>query len=239
MHQKMPIKLKNWKLAVLALIGICLLCGLGCWQLARAKQKSLLLQTFAARTAHSPLSEQDIAKSGDLRFYRARLTGRFDNAHSILLDNKVFHGKVGYEVYTPFLVTGTRQVILVDRGFLPLGASRSQLPVIPNIFGTVSILGVLNLPSAYISLGKMTDNVQVSWPLRVEYIDLAQLSKLMSNALFTHALILDPKDKSALPLEWQIVTMSPEKHVGYAIQWFALALTLLIIFLALNRVNKN
>jgi len=48
-------------------------------------------------------------------------------------------------------------------------------------------------------------------------------------------LILEENHPAAYTVKWQIVMMSPEKHNAYAIQWFALALTLLVLFLALNR----
>jgi len=227
--------IKNWKLALLALLFFILFTSLGTWQVLRAQQKKVLLQQLAERRLHAPLTANVLTPSGDWRFHQATLSGHFDNTHTLLLDNKTFHGRVGYEVYTPFYAQGLVTPILVDRGFVPLGNSRKQLPAIKAIAGKVTIMGLLNTPPTYVALGQMQDAARLSWPLRVEFINLKQLTTLLDTPLFPYLFTLDPKDPAAYPLEWQAVTMGPERHIGYALQWFALALTLLILFFVLNR----
>lgn len=161
------------------------------------------------------------------------LHGRFDNQHSLLLDNKTFKGQVGYEVYTPFKAEGLNQVILVDRGFIPLGANRQILPNLRDVPGKVTIIGMLNLPPTYVTYGQLYDVMH--WPLRIEFVQLESLSQLLHVSLFPYVFCLTPEDPASYTNEWQIVIMSPERHRGYAVQWFALALTLLILFVALNR----
>jgi surfeit locus 1 family protein len=233
MHHKM--KIKNWKLALLALLFICLFTSLGIWQVSRANQKKILLKSFAERTQLKPLSANHLAKPNDWRFYRISLQGNFDNQHTFLLDNKIFHGKVGYEVYTAFKASGLSAPILIDRGFIPMSTNRKELPEIPAIFGPVTLVGMLNLPPTYVALGEIYETPHITWPLRVEFINLPKLSKLIGQPLYSYVVILAPSDPAAFSSEWQIVTMSPERHMGYAVQWFALALTLLILFVALNR----
>ncbi|MBV9575764.1 MAG: SURF1 family protein [Gammaproteobacteria bacterium] len=228
------IKIKNWKLALLSLLLIYLFTHLGFWQLARAKQKKLLLQSFAERTEQAPLAATALKKLTDFRFYQARLQGHFDNTHTFLLDNKIVNGQIGYEVYTPFYAEQFTNVILVDRGFIAMNANRQILPLIPPILGMTTITGMLNLPPTYFAWGKMTDSTQLNWPLRIEFIHLQEIAQLLAQPLFSYTLSLSPHDPRAFPIQWQIVTMGPEKHIGYAIQWFALALTLLILSVALN-----
>lgn len=217
---------KRFRLNVLALAFIILFVCLGNWQLSRAHEKKLLLQSYADRRTHQALMAADLASIKDLRFYPAQLHGHFDNAHTLLLDNKIQDGKIGYEVYTPFLADNLATPILVDRGFMPLGISRQVLPDIKAISGDLSITGILNLPPTYFSYGKMTDATSNSWPLRIEYLDMKALGDIFSQALHPYILSLVPV---------QFVTMPPEKHQAYAFQWFAFALTLLIISVALNR----
>lgn len=233
MHQKMPVKLKNWELALLALLCFCLFMSLGVWQLNRANQKDILLKSFADRGLHAPLTVNDFKQLVDKRFYRARLHGHFDNQHSLLLDNRTFKGQVGYEIYTPFKADGLDQVILVDRGFVPLGKNRQTLPSLREVTGKVTIMGMLNVPPTYVAFGQLYDVMR--WPLRIEFIQLDSLAKLLHVPLFSYVLCLSPDDPAAYAIEWQIVIMAPERHRGYAVQWFALALTLLILFVALNR----
>lgn len=235
----MPIKIKNWKLAILAVVFICFFTALGNWQLQRAKQKKILLKSFAERTLHVPFSAAEINQNQDWRFYRTELTGTFDNQHTFLLDNKIVAGKVGYEVYTPFTANHLNQTILVDRGFVPMtGATRKELPDIKSITGTVTINGMLNQAPTYVAFGTINEAPQISWPLRVEFINLKELAKFSGYPFYNYVLNINPKDNAAYAMQWEIVTMGPERHMGYAVQWFALALTLLILFVALNWDRK-
>ncbi len=237
MRTKYRFKIKNYKLAALAFILIAFFTYLGCWQLSRAHDKQALLDSYALRTTHTPFSAHNLSAIQDWRFYRIQLSGTFDNDHTFLLDNKTYERRVGYEVYTPMHVNGFDTAILIDRGFVPLGVSRNDLPKIRAITGKVTLTAMLNFPPLYLSLGKIVDHTHLKWPLRVEYINLAELSNLLNYQLFPYVALMQPSDARAYPLSWQVVIMSPERHLGYAVQWFALALTLLILFVALNRVR--
>ena len=229
-----PFKIKNWKLATLALIFIIFFMSLGIWQLMRAHEKKMLLAAYTLRTRQIPFLATDLKKNIDLRFHRVKLTGIFDNQHNLLLDNKIFKGRVGYEIYTPFYVTGFEKPLLVDRGFIPMGKRRDIFPGINAIVGNVTITGMLNVPPTYVALGNMNDASSIAWPLRVEFINLSQLKKVLNYSLFNYVVTLSPNDPAAYAIEWQVVMMGPEKHLGYAFQWFAFAATLLIIYLAVN-----
>lgn len=230
----MPFTIKNGKLALLAFLFIAFFVSLGFWQLSRADQKKTLLASYANRTQQAPLHSPDLHTGTDLRFYRVELQGYFDNQHTLLLDNKTFHGRVGYEVYTPFKAIGLAEPILVDRGFVPLGKSRNSLPPIQAFSGPVTIKGLLTLPPAYVALGKIREPAPTSWPLRVQYIKGAELIPFLGYPLFPYIVTIEPGEPAAYSIEWQVVIMPPEKHIGYAVQWFALALTLLILFVVLN-----
>lgn len=230
----MPLRIKNWKLAILAWVLIGFFISLGCWQLSRSEQKKSLLDSFDKRTQANPLLASDLKPNHDLRFYRVKLQGHFDNEHTLLLDNKTSHGQVGYEVYTPFLPKGSNTPLLIDRGFLPLkGRNRALTTPVKAVEGEVTITGMLNLPPAYVALGKISDPGSRK-PLRVQYINTRELSDILGYSLFSYIVSIEPSHPAAYAMEWQIVIMPPEKHMGYAVQWFALALTLLILFVVLN-----
>lgn len=232
----MNMTIKNWKLSLLSLVFILLFTSLGFWQLSRAREKATILNEYQSRAQIGPLSTKDLQRPDDWRFYQIKMVGTFDDNHTILLDNKTFNGKVGYEVYTPFLAKGMDSPVLVNRGFIPMGVSRDALPAIPKApKGTITIQGMLNVPPAYFSLGEIRSDGKSEWPLRVEYINLPQIGKLMDSKLYPYILNINAESPSALQVKWQIVSIDPNKHKGYAVQWFALALTLLIISVVLNR----
>lgn len=239
MHQKMVIKLKNWKLFILGLIFVGIFTNLGMWQLNRAREKEALLKSFAERSAHQPLSAQDLKNPSDYRYYRAELTGKFDNKHLFFLDNKTHAGKIGYEIYSLFIANELAQPILIDRGFTPILTSREVLPPIPPIKDTVTITGMLNLPPKLVTLGKINDSPVITWPLRIEYVHLNEMAALTNNpSFFPYVLTIDAKSPYAFATEAALFPMPPERHRGYAVQWFALALTLLILSVVLNRTPK-
>ena len=47
---------------------------------------------------------------------------------------------------------------------------------------------------------------------------------------FAHELRLEP-GPATYRLDWPVVAMGSEKHLGYAVQWFALATTLVLLYL--------
>lgn len=237
----MTVIMKNWKLNLLSLIFILLFIALGYWQLSRAQEKTALLNNFQERTHLPPVKATDLANVNDWRFHQILLEGKYDDAHTFLLDNKIFNGKIGYEVYTPFKAKGLTAPILIDRGFVPLGTSRAELPAIPKTSkNTVSIQGMLNTPPLYVAFGNWQDGNKIEWPLRVEYISLQEVGSVLKTTFYPYVVNLNEASPGALQVKWQIVTVDPNRHKGYAVQWFAFALTLLIISVVLNRgTNKK
>jgi len=57
--------------------------------------------------------------------------GVFDDAHTILLDNRVMNGVAGYHVLSPLRIAGSELAILVNRGWLAAGRSRERIPLQP------------------------------------------------------------------------------------------------------------
>ena len=231
----MATKKINWKLTIIGLAFSALFAALGFWQLSRAHQKEKLMSSFNEHISNKPIQVSDLEQPNDWRFYKVELKGTFDNNHTFLLDNKTYQGKVGYEIYTPFRVKKFNSEILIDRGFVPITTSRDELPTIRPIKGNIKLIGMINLPPNFRAMGPINDNNKTTWPLRVEYINLAELGKFAGSTFYPYVVMLEPKSPYAYEIEWHIFVMGPERHRGYAVQWFALALTLLILSVVLNR----
>jgi len=227
--------LNRYKFVWLTAVFMILFIRLGLWQLHRAQEKEWLLQKFAERAQHKPLSGNELSNlswSNSL-YYQVQLIGKYDNFHTFYLDNKTFQGQAGYEIFTPFKAEGFATPILVDRGWLPAGASRAALPKV-SAESMAMASGTLTPAPHFFALGSVFDGTTPSWPLRIEFMDLQILSKLLGYSLFPYILSLDSATTAGLTRTWQIVIMPPEKHRGYALQWFAFALTVFILFVALN-----
>jgi len=123
----------------------------GFWQHDRMEQKLALRAQLDAAAA---LPATALPDAGDLAGWRYRpvaIEGAFDAAHQVLLDNRVHDGRAGYAVVAPFLLRDGRAVV-VDRGWVPLGATRAQVPDVPPPAGTLTLQGRVNLPPVYVAL---------------------------------------------------------------------------------------
>lgn len=240
----------TFKFIGLTCLFILLFSSLGVWQCSRAQQKRYLIHRYADRKYQQFTVLNDLFNSEkDGRFYSVSLKGRFDNQHHIFLDNKTYQGQAGYEIYTPFLPLRIKQfAILIDRGWVPAERDRSQLPFITPVSGIISLKGILNTPPAYFSLGAITESSEPHFPLRVQYINIKELTTtaihptahIPYSSLAPYIVWLDPKDPHGFKREWAITIMGPERHILYAVQWFAFAISLLVLFVVLNlhRIEK-
>ena len=104
-------------LLVLALLP--LLVWLGFWQLERSEQKRELLERQQARQEAAPLTPEQLDGSAGQAYARVYLQGRFDAAHSFLLDSRTRDGQVGVELLQPFYDEPSGRWLLINRGWLP------------------------------------------------------------------------------------------------------------------------
>lgn len=204
----------------------CLL-ALGVWQWHRADEKRVLQQQFDALQMAAPISVAQLVET-PANYTRAELRGQYDNAHSFLLDNRVLQGRVGFEVLTPFLPEASHKLLLVNRGWIAGDPARRQMPVIPAVNGVVVLRGYLY---------RAADNPLVansanaaSWPRVIDQIDFARMPALLGAPVYAFTLRLDAGTDGALSPEWPVVTSSPDKHVAYAVQWFAMAAVLILMW---------
>lgn len=206
------------------LLLLCLLTSLGFWQLHRADEKRVILAEFEGRSSSPPLSfEEAFARDTEsLRYFPIALKGHFDNHHSILLDNRPFKGHVGYEVLTPFWVEGADVAVMVNRGWIPRGRDRTVLPEVLEIEGEQALQGTILLPpSKVFRLGP--EEAGESWPWRMQNLSLEAITARLKYTIAPFVVAFDAH-------EFRPVYMTPDRHVGYAVQWFALAITLLVCF---------
>lgn len=219
------------------LVYLCLLTvllALGMWQLDRSKQKQALLksqeQAVATETLHLSATIENDAEA--LRYRQVDATGHYDAAHQFLIDNQISDGKVGYFVLTPFILAGETKAVLVNRGWILLNRNRSVLPDLPIHNVQATIVGRINhFPSVGIKLAGAEIPTE-AWPSIVQVVDANVLAKKLGYSLFQFQVELARELPDGFKREWRSSTiMLPEQHVAYAIQWFALALTLTVLFI--------
>jgi surfeit locus 1 family protein len=227
----------DWKLTLLTALLLPLLLSLGFWQLRRAEEKLELQEQYAARQREAPVAFEQLSASGDLQYRQVELTGRYDNAHNFLLDNRIHQGQPGYDLITP-LVTASGTLVFINRGWLPQGPTRAQLPAIAAIDGTVTVSGSVYVPvGTPLVLGDVTAD---GWPRVVQTLDPMPMAAAAGYAeAFPYSIRLADGAPGVLVRDWPVISMTPERHQGYAVQWFAMAAMLVGLYLYYSTRPSN
>lgn len=222
---------------LLTAVALAAFVSLGWWQIGRAREKQALIESFARGTQTSVELLSDISIDGLPRYQHLRAEGHYEPAYQVLLDNMPSQsGRPGYRVLTPFRRQGTDRVLLVDRGWVPLGASREVLPDVTVTAVHRAVSGRLDqLPVPGVRVGEATAPGDEHWPRVMNFPRASDLEKALGVPIEPRILLLDPAAPDGYERVWRpSLGFGPERHLGYAIQWFALALVAVVIFIALS-----
>jgi surfeit locus 1 family protein len=221
---------------VLTGLALAAFVSLGTWQLGRAREKQALADSFAAGSRDTV----DATGSGfdDLpRYQQVRLRGAYDSTRQILLDNMPSAaGRPGYRVLTPLERADGRGWVLVDRGWVPLGATRADLPDVAVAGGQREVVGVLDgLPVPGLRVGPAAAPGASGWPRVMLFPTEADVESALAADFESRIVLLDPGAPDGFERSWRpSLGFGPERHLGYAIQWFAFALVAVVMLIALN-----
>ncbi|MCF7222127.1 SURF1 family protein [Marilutibacter chinensis] len=231
----------GWPLAVAAMV---LFANLGLWQSRRAAEKQAMLDAAQAVLAERrPAVPAQALDPGRARGYDwVELEGGFAPRRPLLLDNQIREGRPGVRVYRMFHPRQHAE-ILIDLGWLPVDGNRT-LPVIgPAEPGPLRIRGLLAPPpSPGLALGPPMVERDGVWLMT--RLDMAAVKEAIGDPelpLAPRVLRLDPQLELGYERDLELLanTLPPEKHRGYAVQWFALALAVLATALILTFRRKR
>ena len=213
---------------LLTVAAAALFATLGMWQLGRAAGKRALAADFAAAGPALPLTR---AVGDAPRYQRVTARGHYDADHQFLLDNRIRDGVAGVEVLTP-LVLADGSAILVNRGWLPIAPDRARLPDVSVPAEERSVIGRLDaLPRPGIELASPPPS---GWPRLVSFPKMPELAGMLRRTLRDEQILLDASDPDGYAREWRPPGTTAERHLGYAVQWFAFAATAVAIWIAVG-----
>lgn len=215
---------------------------LGFWQSGRADQKQRWLDGYTqalvaqpvdlATAMASPLGDLPVRVSGTIAWRTPTL---------IYLDNQQREGQVGVRVYAVDDVAESGVPLLIELGWLPLSGDR-RMPPLAAPHGPMHLEGLL-MPWPAQGLRLAANHWNAATPFQLlTYLDRDEIAKETGRSLYDGVLQPDPavelaakRDVVALPN-----TLPPEHHRGYAVQWWGLSLTVIVIYLilALRRRKK-
>ncbi|MDB4120782.1 SURF1 family protein [Gammaproteobacteria bacterium] len=203
---------------------------LGVWQIERAAHKEGLLQAFNAEQESPPI--RLTSQSPD--WSRVFVDGIFDSSRQILIDNQIHKGKVGYKIFTPFRFDDNK-IVLVDRGWIAQGQSRSDLPQLKILEKKSRIIATVTSPEQGVLAG--SELLTNEWPRVSQTKAVEVIASAFKEPILDIVLVLDPGSSQITEfIQIKPFAITPVKHYGYAMQWFTMSIVLLGMFLyALKR----
>ncbi|MCB1948898.1 SURF1 family protein [Nitrosomonas sp.] len=209
---------------------------LGKWQLSRADERNerhaqleQLSKEPAVNIPASPITLKDFL------YRRVEVRGRYRPEYTIYLDNKTYKGHAGYHVLTPLQIANSDWYVMINRGWIPTGYDRSELPEVPVITGETTVTGTVVSPELRI-LELAEPNVSGTVWNNFNLERFQQTTDLILQPIMIQQ---DGQVEDDLVRDWHKPDSGASKNIGYAIQWFSLAITTIIIFLVLNVRRSN
>lgn len=226
----------NGFLLVAFTFALALFVSLGTWQLWRADQRAASFEAFS-NAGESPAlkAPADAEDFEQLRYRWLELRGRYLSSRQVLLDSMTHEGRAGYHVLTPFRWGDNEPWVLVNRGWVPADPERLSLPEV-GIGESVRVIRarIDALPRP----GLTFDDPEASasgWPRVLLFPTFADLEARLGNPLVPYQLLLSPDAADGFVRIWQPRAMPPERHIGYALQWYLFAVVLGVIGVVLRR----
>ncbi|MFC4257559.1 SURF1 family protein [Marinobacter lacisalsi] len=217
----------DWRLVLLALSLLPVLLGLSIWQLDRAAEKEQLLAQWSDPAQAREWGQVKVVDT--VAGQPVMLEGHY-GAPVWLLDNRTRDGAPGYEVLSLFRPDQGPPVV-VNRGWVQAERRRDQLPGIETPGEPVRLLArVADYPVPPVLAGEPAagDGTSV-WPRRVQALP-RELVAMVEPGVAARIVKLDDQNQpGAFRADWEPDMMGPQTHYGYALQWFSLAVALIIL----------
>ena len=213
---------------------------LGFWQISRAQEKQKILNKLANSDVLVLTSLKLVNREQVDNFAKVQLNTSLMMPKNLLIESKIQNGKLGYHVLNLLKDESSNKIFLVNRGWVEGKANRQELPYVrlpANAWQVKGRLYQIN-PGVLSSKAEIENHGKI---LRLPILDSHTLELLAAHfklPIEPYILRLDSDGSDVYEVDWEWVSMKPEKHLGYAFQWFALSLTFLLASLYVL-VKKN
>ncbi len=229
---KYQLTINFWFLIIFLLVQTGLN-ELGFWQLSRAQEKQTRIDKINRQQVSNFYSLKNMTQKMADDFLKINLNVELAESSNLLIENKIQNSQLGYHVLNLVKEKQSNKFVLVNRGWITAKAHRSELPQLDLPSKIWNIKGRLYPVNKDILSGDAVLEEQRT-SLRLPVLDsrmLTLLEKRFNLDIEPYIIRLDKDVSSVYDVDWTWVSMSPEKHLAYAIQWFGLALAFLIISL--------
>ena len=176
---------------------------------------------------------RELLNPEEFRYKKVAVRGRFEPAYQILLDNRVHNEQAGYHVITPFQIENSKLYVLVNRGWVPLGADRSVLPEINTPKEMMEVTGAATLPPSKIYELKQPE-VTAGWQTVWQNMDIKRYREAVPFHMQPIIIQMDDGSPAGFVRDWPRPDDRIGTHRGYAFQWYGMAAMLLIFYIVTN-----
>jgi surfeit locus 1 family protein len=232
--------------ALLTLVGLVVLIGLGLWQLERRAAKHELTAKLAERLSGPPAplpprAGWDKLDKAQQEYRRVTFPAEFEHEREALVyaAASAFRPDVsgpGYWVFTPARLPGG-SVVVVNRGFVPDGRQDPKSRPEGQATGIVDLTGVMRWPEPRGSFTPADAASRNLWFLR-DHQAIAEQKGWGPVAPF-YIEQEAPAVPGGLPKAGRLQVNLPDNHLQYAITWFSLAGALLVVFIMWMRARRR
>jgi cytochrome oxidase assembly protein ShyY1 len=234
----MPISFRfRWIPFAATLLVAALGIMLGNWQTGRAAQKEAIEATLTARAAAAPLNITHITPDaplpgiGELEYRRLSVHGEFVRDWPVYLENRPYQGVPGFYVLMPLRIAGSDRYVLVMRGWVRRDvADRTRLPEIATPAGATQVAGIARRDAG--RLLQLGQPQAIRPGALLQNLEIDQFARASGLAMLPFVLEQTGDGADGLVRDWPRPSAGADKHRGYAFQWYALAATAFIFFIA-------
>tara|TARA_B100001057_G_scaffold423028_1_gene444895 strand:- start:12 stop:665 length:654 start_codon:yes stop_codon:yes gene_type:complete len=202
---------------------ILILLSLGFWQLYRLNWKLDLISEIENSLKNTPI---ELSKADKKNFLRIKTSGKIDFDKQIYLYNLNDNGNPGFEVINPIVVNNKN--FLINRGWINFDQKeKSEI----NLFDETNISGTLKLQTKANSF-KPKNNIDENYWFTLNRDDIFSYT---GKRFSKYIIYLNGEYKVPKP---KVITANiSNNHKKYAITWFSMAISILIIYLYFRKKN--
>lgn len=204
---------------------------LGNWQLSRAQEKESRQERLDRLSQEPAITLPDHpVKLEDFQYRQVEARGEYVPEYTIYLDNKIYKGIAGYQIVAPLRIGNSEMHVLVNRGWIAATRDRSKLPEVATPGGRIVVSGI-GTTAMQKTLELSPDQISGQvW----ENLDLERYRSSTGLKLQPVMILQRDQTNDGLVREWTRPDSGSAKNIGYAFQWFEMALAVLIIYLVLS-----
>ncbi len=209
--------------SVFIIFFIFVFIGLGTWQIIRLNWKNNLILEIENSLKNPPV---ELAQSKKENFLKIKTSGSIDFDKQIYLYNLNESGTPGFEVINPIMIGDEN--FLINRGWIPF-EKKGTLEI--NVFDQENIIGTLKLQGRKNIFKPDNDLDENYW----FSLDREDILKFTGKNFSEYIIYLDGNYQ--LPRPKKITANISNNHQKYAITWFSLALSILLLYLYFRKKN--